>query len=190
MSDSVSLDSVDLEILRRLQHNSRISNRELAAAAGVAPSTCLDRVSRLRDAGVILGYTIRIDPARTGRPIEAFLAVQVRPHRRDKVASFVAHVQGLAHVRSMFHVSGRDDFLVQVAVSGVVELQRLVLDEFTARPEVVAVHTNLIYQQWQGPPLLPPQRLELHPGFLPQPGHDTRHRLEEVLDIGFRSGVV
>ena len=156
MPETVSLDAIDLEILRRLQNNARTSNRDLAAAAGVAPSTCLDRVSRLRDAGVIIGYTILIDPARTGRSLEAFLAVQVRPHRRDKVAFFVAHVQQLSHVRSMFHVSGRDDFLVQVAVPGVGELQRLVLDEFTARPEVVAVHTNLIYQQWQGPPLLPP----------------------------------
>lgn len=156
MPESVSLDPIDLEILRRLQNNARITNRELAAGAGIAPSTCLDRVSRLRTAGVITGYTVRLDPARLGRPLQAFLAVQVRPHRRDVAAGFVAHVRRLPQVRAMFHVTGHDDFLIQVAVTGVGELQRLVLDQFTARSEVATVNTNLIYEEWSGPPLLPP----------------------------------
>ena len=156
MTGNVELDSVDLEILRQLQNNARITNRELAAGAGIAPSTCLDRVARLRDAGVITGYTVRLDPARLGRPLQAFLAVQVRPHRLDVAAGFVAHVRSLPQVRALFHVTGHDDFLVQVAVSSVAELQRLVLDRFTARPEVATVQTNLIFEEWSGPPLLPP----------------------------------
>lgn len=155
MAAQVSLDSVDLEILRRLQNNARITNRALAAGAGIAPSTCLDRVSRLREAGVITGYGVRLDPAAMGLSLQAFLAVQVRPHRRDVAAGFVAHVRRLPQVRALFHVTGHDDFLVQVAVEGVAELQRLVLDQFTARSEVVTVNTNLIYEEWPGQPLLP-----------------------------------
>ena len=55
MADSVRLDPVDLGILRELQNDARISNKELAAVVGIAPSTCLDRVARLRSAGVITG---------------------------------------------------------------------------------------------------------------------------------------
>ncbi|MGH8883255.1 MAG: Lrp/AsnC family transcriptional regulator [Stackebrandtia sp.] len=158
MHESMNFDSTDREILRRLQNNARISNRELAAGVGIAPSTCLDRVARLRDAGVIAGYHARLDSAKLGLPLQAFLAVQVRPHRRDVAAAFVAHVRKLPQVKAMFHVTGHDDFLIQVAVGGVAQLQRLVLDEFTARAEVVTVNTNLIYEEWPGPPMLPPAR--------------------------------
>lgn len=154
------MDSVDLQILRLLQNDARMTNRDLAAAVGVAPSTCLDRVGRLRRAGVILGHELRLDPAKLGRPLEALLAVQVRPHRRDLVGPFIERVRALPEARALFHLTGPDDFLVHVAVAGAADLQRLVLDEFTARSEVVRVETRLIFQQWSCGPLLPPGKAE------------------------------
>jgi DNA-binding Lrp family transcriptional regulator len=156
MEPSVVLDPVDLDILRLLQHDARTTYRDLAAAVGVAPSTCLDRVARLRRSGVILGYELRIDPARLGRSLEALLSVQVRPHRRELVGPFVERVRRLPEARAVFHLTGPDDYLVHVAVAGAADLQRLVLDEFTAHKEVARVETRLIFQQWTCGPLLPP----------------------------------
>lgn len=156
MTESVALDPVDLEILRVLQNDARMTNRDLAAAVGVAPSTCLDRVGRLRRSGVILGHELRLDPARLGRSLEALLLVQVRPHRRELIGPFVERVRGLPESRALFHLTGPDDYLVHVAVAGTGDLQRLVLDEFTSRKEVARVETRLIFQQWSCGPLLPP----------------------------------
>jgi len=156
MTDSVALDPVDLHILRLLQNDARTTYRDLAAAVGVAPSTCLDRVARLRRSGVILGHELRLDPAKLGRGLEALLLVQVRPHRRDLVVPFVDRLRELPESRALFHLTGPDDFLVHVAVTGTADLQRLVLDEFTARPEVARVETRLIFQQWECGPLMPP----------------------------------
>lgn len=156
MSESVALDPVDLHILRLLQNDARTTYRDLAAAVGVAPSTCLDRVARLRRVGVVLGHELRVDPAKLGRGLQALLLVQVRPHRRELIAPFVDRVRGLPQSRALFHLTGPDDYLVHVAVADTAELQRLVLDEFTARPEVARVETRLIFQQWECGPLLPP----------------------------------
>lgn len=158
MSDSLQIDSVDLEILRLLQHDARRTNRDLAAAVGIAPSTCLDRVARLRRAGIILGHTLRLDPAALGRPVQAFLAVRVGPHHRPLVDPFVAHVRAQPQTRAVYHVTGAEDYLVHVAAVDVADLQRLVLDGFTARREVTSVHTMLIFQTWEAGPLLPPER--------------------------------
>ncbi|WP_086830268.1 Lrp/AsnC family transcriptional regulator [Allokutzneria sp. NRRL B-24872] len=155
MMPNARLDSVDLDILRVLQNDARTSNKELAAAVGVAPSTCLDRVNRLREAGVILGQDLRVDAAKLGRPLEAFLSVRVQPHRRPLVDPFVEHVLAQPETRALYHLTGPDDFLVHVAARSAADLQRLVLDEFTARTEVALVHTNLIFQHWRGGPLLP-----------------------------------
>ncbi|SDK21017.1 transcriptional regulator, AsnC family [Streptomyces indicus] len=156
VSDSVVLDPVDLDILRLLQNDARTTYRDLAAEVGVAASTCLDRVARLRRAGVILGHQLRLDPAKLGRGLQALLMVQVRPHRRELVGPFVDRIRALPESRAVFHLTGPDDYLVHVAVRDTADLQRLVLDEFTARREVARVETRLIFQQWDCGPLLPP----------------------------------
>lgn len=142
--------------MRVLQNDARTTNRDLATAVGVAPSTCLDRVTRLRRAGVILGHTLRLDPAALGRPLQAFLAVRVGPHHRPLIDPLVAHILGQPQTRTLYHLTGPEDYLVHVAASDVQDLQRLVLDGFTARREVTSVRTSLIFQAWQGGPLLPP----------------------------------
>ncbi|MBB4688842.1 Lrp/AsnC family transcriptional regulator [Amycolatopsis jiangsuensis] len=157
MTDVLELSPVDLEILRVLQNDARTSNKDLAATVGLAPSTCLDRVNRLREAGVITGQRAQVDAALLGRPLEAFLFVQVRPHRRPLVERFVAHLLGLPEVRAVYHLTGPDDFLAHVATTSAADLQRLVMDELTSRDEIARVHTNLVFQQWQGGPLLPPE---------------------------------
>uniref|UniRef100_A0AAU2VZM9 Lrp/AsnC family transcriptional regulator n=1 Tax=Streptomyces sp. NBC_00008 TaxID=2903610 RepID=A0AAU2VZM9_9ACTN len=156
MTDSIALDTVDLHILRLLQNDARTTYRDLAAEVGVAPSTCLDRVARMRRTGVILGHQLRLDPARMGRGLEALLSVQVRPHRRELIGPFVERIRTLAESRALFHLTGPDDYLVHVAVADTADLQRLVLDEFTSRREVARVETRLIFQQWECGPLLPP----------------------------------
>ncbi|WP_051835957.1 Lrp/AsnC family transcriptional regulator [Streptomyces sp. NRRL WC-3549] len=170
MPESVALDPVDLHILRLLQNDARTTYRELAAEVGVAPSTCLDRVARLRRSGVILGHQLRLDPARLGRGLEALLLVQVRPHRRELIGPFVERIRALPESRALFHLTGPDDYLVHVAVAGTADLQRLVLDEFTSRREVARVETRLVFQQWECGPLLPPAPDAHLPDPRPAPG--------------------
>lgn len=149
------LDSVDTAILRHLQTDGRMANKELAAAVGIAPSTCVDRLTRLRRLGVIAGYTAQVPPEAVGRPIQALLAARVQPHARPLVDPFVTHVLALPETLSVHHVAGADDFVVHVACGSTQDLQRLVLDEFTSRPEVARLQTHLIFATWHGGPLAP-----------------------------------
>ncbi|MEW2633928.1 Lrp/AsnC family transcriptional regulator [Streptomyces sp. NPDC048389] len=160
MADSVALDPIDLQILRLLQNDARTTYRDLAAEVGVAPSTCLDRVARLRRSGVILGHRLALDPARLGRGLQALLSVQVRPHRRELIGPFVERIRALPESLALFHLTGPDDYLVHVAVTDMADLQRLVIDEFTSQREVARVETRLIFQQWECGPLLPPAATE------------------------------
>ncbi len=105
MVDSVVLDPVDLRLLRLLQNDGRATYRDLAAQVGAAPSTCLDRVARLRRAGVILGPRLELDPAKLGRGLQALLSVRVRPHRRELVGPFVERIRALPESRTAFHLT-------------------------------------------------------------------------------------
>jgi DNA-binding Lrp family transcriptional regulator len=77
------------------------------------------------------------------------------PHHRPLVQPFVDHVLAQPQVRALYHLAGPEDYLVHVATRDVTELQGLVLDNFTTRPEVTSVRTMLIFQSWDGGPLLP-----------------------------------
>jgi DNA-binding Lrp family transcriptional regulator len=156
MADAVVLDPIDHGILRLLQNDARTTYRDLAAAVGVAPSTCLDRVNRLRSTGVIRGYRVELDPAAIGLPLQAFLAVRTGPHHRPLVDQFVAHVLAQPHTRAVYLVAGGDDYFVHVTARDVEDLQRVAVDALTVRPEVMSVRTNLVFQAWEGGPLLPP----------------------------------
>ena len=141
------LDAIDAAILQELQKDARRSNKDLAALVNVAPSTCLVRQRALRDRGVITGFTAEVDLAALGRPLQAMIAVRIRPHTRAVVESFLDFALELPEVLTVAHVAGPDDFVVHVAVADAGHLQRLVLDAFTTRKEVLQLHTNLVFSQ-------------------------------------------
>ena len=140
------LDATDSKLLALLQNDARRTNRDLAAALGVAPSTCLERVRSLRRRGMIVGYHAQVDLAAVGRPLQAMIAVRVRPPNRAVIAGFRAYVEQLPEVLSVFVVSGSDDFLIHVAVRDTDQLQALVLDKLTRRKELADVRTSLVYE--------------------------------------------
>jgi DNA-binding Lrp family transcriptional regulator len=142
----VVVDDVDSAIVRELQRDARQTNRDLARAVGIAPSTCLERVRLLRDRGVLTGYHAEIDLAALNRHVQAFLHVQVRPMSRDVIEGFKTYVTGLPEVLSVFVVAGGDDFLVHVAVPDVDGLHSFLMDRFSGRREIVGFRSSVIYQ--------------------------------------------
>ena len=143
------MDEVDSAIVRELQRDARQTNRDLARAVGIAPSTCLERVRLLRDRGVLIGYHAGVSLAALNRHVQAFLHVQVRPMSRDVIEGFKAYAAGLPEVLSVFVVAGGDDFLVHVAVPSIDALHAFLMDKFTGRREIVGFRSSIIYEHTQ-----------------------------------------
>ncbi|WP_433251679.1 Lrp/AsnC family transcriptional regulator [Streptosporangium sp. CA-135522] len=143
---NAELDSIDRAILAELQKDARLSNKDLAERVGVAPSTALERVRALRRREVITAFRAVSEPAALGRPLQAMLALRVRPHTSQLVDPLRAFVLSLPETISLFHVAGPQDFLVHVAVPDADRLQRLILDRFLVRPEIVHLETTLIFR--------------------------------------------
>lgn len=139
------LDELDTAILRELQADARRTNRDVAAAVGVAPTTALDRTRALRDRGVIRGAILDIDLAEIGRPVQALIAVRIRPPKRSVLEAFRDWASSLPEVIGIFIVTGHEDFLLHVAVPGNQDLYTFVIDRLTQRPEVADVRTSVVY---------------------------------------------
>ena len=74
------LDRTDFQIVRLLRNNARLSNKELAAKVGLAPSTCLVRTRLLQQEGVITGFRAEVDAAKLGVGLQAMIAVRLKRH--------------------------------------------------------------------------------------------------------------
>jgi DNA-binding Lrp family transcriptional regulator len=149
--DPTLLDRIDREILSHLQHDARISNKELAAKVGLAPSSCLGRVRRLERTGALLGYHAEVDPRVYGVTLEALISVRLEKHARPAISAFERHLRTLPEVRDWSHLAGANDYLVHVAVRDAEHLRELVLAAFSARPEVAHLETSLIFSHRRNP---------------------------------------
>ncbi|MCJ1703629.1 Lrp/AsnC family transcriptional regulator [Rathayibacter sp. VKM Ac-2926] len=144
--DGVVLDALDIAILRLLQSDARMSNRDVATAVGVSPTTSLDRMRRLRTRGVIRGTTLDVDLAAIGRGVQALIAVRIRPPSREVIESFRDWVSGLEQTLGVFVTAGNEDFIIHVAVRDNDDLYAFVIDRLTERREVADVRTSVVYQ--------------------------------------------
>lgn len=149
----MELDRIDAEIIGQLQKNARISNKELAARLGLAPSTCLERVRRLGEAGVFRGFYARVDPKILGIGLQAMIALRLSRHDRNMVLAFRAHALAQPEVVRIYHMAGRNDFLLHVAVRDTDHLREIALSAFSTREEVVHMETSLIYETVESPAL-------------------------------------
>jgi DNA-binding Lrp family transcriptional regulator len=140
------MDELDRAILRELQSDARRSNRDVAAAVGVSPSTALERTRALRQRGVIRGATLDVDLAQLGRGVQALIAVRIRPPARPVIEGFRDWVAGLPETLGVFVTSGNEDFIIHVAVADNEGLYAFVIDRLTQRREVADVRTSVVYE--------------------------------------------
>ena len=147
------LDRIDFEILAALQNNARLSNKELAARIGLAPSTCLERVRRLERQGVFQGFHAEVAPAALGIGLQALVSVRLRRHSRARVDAFRAYALAIPEAIGVFHITGEFDFLVRIGVRDSDHLRNLLMDSFTTRPEVAHLETHLIFEYLRKPAL-------------------------------------
>ena len=145
------LDELDTAILRELQADARRTNRDIAAAVGVAPTTALDRTRGLRERGIIRGALLDIDLTAIGRPVQALIAIKIRPPKRQVLEAFRDWAAQLPEILGVFVVAGNEDFLLHVAVSDNQDLYGFVIDHLTQRPEVADVRTSVVYEHIRNP---------------------------------------
>ena len=139
------LDRIDIELLRLLRKNARLPNKTLAEKTGIAQSTALERVRRLRESGVLQGFHAEVLPAAIGIGLQVMVAVRMSQHSRKFIDSFVTHMSEQPEILAHFHVAGADDFLVHLVARDADHLRELTLNIFTEREEVAHIQTNLIF---------------------------------------------
>lgn len=149
----VELDEVDHELLRLLSANSRITNADLAAAVGIAQSTCITRVRSLVNRGVITSFGANINPAAVGLASQVLISVTLRAGARSHLADFMKEMRALPEVIQVFFLGGSEDFIVHLAVRDNDHVREFVLENLSSNATVASTRTNMVFEHFHKGPV-------------------------------------
>lgn len=151
----VPLDRTSFALLQLLTKNARLSNKELAAAVGLAPSSCHERLKQLRSSGILKGAHADVNLPLLGIGMEAIIQVELDKHGRKTVDAFLRRARKAIEVRQIFVVTGAFDVFAHVAIRDMQHLRNVVDTHFTADKDVVRIETCVVYSSWSEPGRLP-----------------------------------
>ncbi|MEM9748771.1 MAG: Lrp/AsnC family transcriptional regulator [Actinomycetota bacterium] len=135
-------DSTDREILSFLLHDASTSKAEIARRVGLAPSAVAERIRKLEADGTIAGYETRVDPARLGKPLLAFIFVtDAKPSHGFDTAAALSTVTGLEELHK---IAGDDCYLMKVRAADTDELNGIIETEINPIESVTRVRTTIV----------------------------------------------
>jgi Lrp/AsnC family transcriptional regulator, leucine-responsive regulatory protein len=131
------IDDIDCAILAELQANARVAFAELGRRVGLSTPAAIERVRRLEERHVIVGYRTLVDPAKVGLPVRAFVKVTVAG---DKLAKFSSLARTLPEVLECHRVTGAESFIVQIVVRDVAHMEEVI----DSMMPYVATNTSMV----------------------------------------------
>jgi DNA-binding Lrp family transcriptional regulator len=147
-----ALDDVDRRLLRLLAEDGRVSVNELASRAHISRAAAYARFDRLREQGVITGFSAAIDPEKVGLGVAALVLVNVDQAHWSQVREDLRQLPGLEFLA---FTSGSFDMVLLVRVPDIHALRDIVLVRLHSIPHVRTTHTNFVLDEQRLPLPIP-----------------------------------
>ena len=139
----MKLDRFDKLILKALQHDGRISNKQLATEVNLSESACLRRVRALEDSGMIEQYVAMVSQSEAGLSGNVLVHIGLHREEQSELAAFEAAVQDIPEVMECYLMTGEFDYLLRVVVADMADFERIHKDELTRLPGVARVNSSV-----------------------------------------------
>ena len=123
-----ALDKTDLQILRILQNNSKLTTKELAARVNLSTTPVFERLKRLETEGYIKKYVALLDAEKLNCGFVVFCSVKLKILNRDIAAEFTRIIQDIPEVTECYNVSGEYDYLLKIHAPDMKYYQEFILN--------------------------------------------------------------
>lgn len=154
-SFNIRLDDIDLQILRELQKDGRITNAELARRIALSPPAIHARVRRLEAQAIIQQYTARLSYEQLGYDLLCFISVILQTHQVRLVQNFRTAVRQFPEVAECHHVAGEYDYLLKVILKNRQDLERFMLEKLTPLEGIARVQISVVLAEIKQDTVLP-----------------------------------
>lgn len=122
------LDKVDLQILRTLQENARLTTKELAAQVSLSSTPVFERLKRLEREGYIKKYIAVLDADKLNQGFVVFCNVKLRRMNKDIAMEFTRIIQNSPEVTECYNISGSYDYLLKIHAPNMKYYQEFIIN--------------------------------------------------------------
>jgi Lrp/AsnC family transcriptional regulator, leucine-responsive regulatory protein len=143
----MNLDRLDIAILEALQRDARMTLAELGAAVGLTASPCWARIRRMEEAGVIEGYSVRVNAMALGLADTVIVQVTLDSHSDEALFEFGKALEAIPEVLEAFLVSGDYDYYVRIAVRDTRDYERLLRERLYKIPGIRHSKSSFVLRQ-------------------------------------------
>ncbi len=145
-----TLDQTDRKILSELARNGRISVAELSRRVNLSKTPCQATITRLEQAGYILGYRAIIDPKRLGLSHVAFVEVKLSDTRKVALQAFNKAVRAIPEVEQAHMISSSFDYQLKVRTRDIADYREVLGERISALPHVAHTSTHVSMEAVKG----------------------------------------
>lgn len=146
-ADTPRFDRLDLAILRALQRDARLSLSEISGEVGLTTSPCWARIKRLEEAGVIEGYSVRLNAEKIGLKDTVIVQLTLDSHSDEALVRFGRELEQIPEVLEAFLVSGDYDYYLRLAVEDTRHYERLLREKLYKIPGIRHSKSSFVLRQ-------------------------------------------
>ncbi|AZV79298.1 Lrp/AsnC family transcriptional regulator [Parasedimentitalea marina] len=122
---SKNADQIDRAILRALQRDGSMSQRDLAEVVGLSQNACWRRLKGLNECGLLMGTTARVDRRQLGLDLVVFVMLRTRHHSAEWLQTFRRHVLTIPEVVDFHRIGGDYDYQLKVVTEDMTGYDRV-----------------------------------------------------------------
>ena len=141
------LDETDLQILKTLQKNAKMTTKELADAVHLTPTPVFERQKRLEKKGYIKKYVAILDPEKLDQGLLVFCNVKLKQINREIAESFMRRIHRLPEVIECYNTSGTYDYLLKIRARDMKQYQDFVLTKLGAIETVGSIESTFVMSE-------------------------------------------
>jgi Lrp/AsnC family leucine-responsive transcriptional regulator len=138
------LDDKDLQLLRLLQKNAKLTVKELAKEVNLSTSPVFERVKRLEQDGFVKRYAAVLDAEKLNRGFTVFCQIKLKIHDRSVGYDFVKEILEIEEVAECYNISGDFDFLLKVQVRDMKHYQDFVFNKLGSVDSIGSTHSTFV----------------------------------------------
>lgn len=141
------VDEKDKEIMRVLQNNARLTNKELAAKIHLSTTPTFERVKRLERTGYIKQYATILDAHKLNKGFTVFCSIKLRQVNSEKALAFCEMVKEIPEVTECYNISGSFDYMLRIQSPNMQYYQRFLLDVIGQHENIATLESTFVMEE-------------------------------------------
>lgn len=146
-TESYKLDDRDEDILRALQENARLTNKELAAKVHLSTTPTYERVKRLERLGFIKQYATILDAAKLNKGFAVFCSIKLRRLNSEMAMAFTEMVKQIPEVTECYNISGSFDYLLRIQSPDMQYYQKFLLNVIGRHDNIASIESTFVMEE-------------------------------------------